>query len=59
MMLAEPLTQSISVYSSARDNDGQNSTEPGDTDAGTIPSVGILATVVAIFCGNSKRKNEL
>ena len=42
------------------DNDGQNSTEPGDTDAGTIPSVGILATVVAIlFAVIPKRKNEL
>lgn len=42
------------------DNDGQNSTEPGDTDEGTIPSVGILATVVAImFAVIPRRKNEI
>ena len=41
------------------DNDGQNSTESGDTDEETIPSVGIFATVLAILVALiPRRKNE-
>ena len=41
------------------DNDGQNSTEPDDSDVGTIPSVGVFATVLAILVALvPRRKNE-
>lgn len=37
----------------------QNSTEPGDSDIESIPSVGILATVVAILVAViPRRKSE-
>jgi len=40
-------------------SDDQNSTEPGDSDIETIPSVGILATVVAILVAViPRRKSE-